>query len=287
MRIPRTRNRWLGLLCVTALVVCGCSGSRGPLGATGADQTHLEAIVASGTLRVGMSGDQPPLNFTSPAGEWLGIEVALLEILASNLDVELEIVKLPFHRLLGAVEAQEVDLAMSGITVTPKRNTRVSFVGPYFVSGKSVLTRQEVRREIPDPSDVNDPHFRLAALAGSTSEDFVRSALPKAQLVATETLGEAVQQVVSGAADALVADYETCTLAVLRNPDAELVVLGERMTVEPMGIAVRHDDVQLANLLEQYLAALRINGGLDRIYRFWLDDDSWLGQARRSQDGSI
>ena len=35
----------------------------------------------------------------------------------------------------------EVDIVMSNVTITPERNLRAAFVGPYFVSGKSLLTR--------------------------------------------------------------------------------------------------------------------------------------------------
>jgi ABC-type amino acid transport substrate-binding protein len=45
----------------------------------------------------------------------------------------------PFASLLPALQRGEVDLVISGVTITPERNARVAFAGPYFISGKSLL----------------------------------------------------------------------------------------------------------------------------------------------------
>lgn len=272
------------LAIAVGFLIVGCAGVTDGPGAGNDAQTHLAEIVETGSLRVGMSGEQAPLNLRTPEGEWLGIEVAIVRKLATTLGVELELVQLPFSRLLPAVEAGDIDMAMSGITITPKRNTSVTFVGPYFVSGKSILTRKQVLQANPNPAQVNSSGFRLAVLAGSTSEEFARTALPNAQIRATQTLAEAVQMVIGKQVDALMADYETCSLAQLRNPDAGLAVLEDRMTVEPIGIALRRGDTQLANLLQNYLGALRLEGELDRIYQLWLGNDAWLDGQTTARD---
>ena len=73
----------------------------------------LSRILASGTLRVGMSGGQPPLNFKSKSGALLGLEVDLANLLAGAMRVELEIVNRPFGELLGAMGEGAVDMVMS------------------------------------------------------------------------------------------------------------------------------------------------------------------------------
>jgi ABC-type amino acid transport substrate-binding protein len=63
----------------------------------------LNRVVKSGTLRVGMSANQPPLNVKSKSGQMIGLEVDLANGLAYALGLELEIVQTPFGQLLGAV----------------------------------------------------------------------------------------------------------------------------------------------------------------------------------------
>jgi polar amino acid transport system substrate-binding protein len=244
------------------------------------EPSGMARILERGALRIGMSGEQPPLNMTTRAGEVVGLEVALARVLASTFGVELQIVRKPFSELLPAVESEEIDLAMSGIGITPARSLRVAFVGPYFVSGKSLLSKSSEILNAEGPEALNQPNLRIVALAGSTSEDFVRRVLPKAVLVTTGGLDTAVQVVARDEADALLADLETCHFGALRNPDSGLEAREVAFTVEPIGIALAQDDPQLKNLLETYLKALERQGALDKARDYWFQNDEWLQSLR-------
>jgi len=249
-----------------------------PLLAVAADSPVLRQVVKSGVLRVGMSGDQPPLNMKSKGGDIIGMEVDLANLLASSMGVKLQIVEKPFAELLGALEAGQVDLVMSGMTITPERNLRVAFVGPYFLSGKSVLTKSQKLAAITDATPINDPSVRLAALSGSTSQKFVETITPKAKLVAVSDYTEGVKSVIDDKADALVADYPICVLSVLRHADAGLATLMTPLTIEPIGIALPANDPLLLNLVQNYVTALQLTPALEALRSKWFDDGSWLEQ---------
>ena len=119
------------------------------------DSPALARILSSGTLRVGMSGNQPPLNFKGKDGSMMGLEVDLAGTLAALMKVELEIVQKPFGELLGALQKGEMDLVMSGMTITAERNLKVAFVGPYYLSGKSILTRSTALAQADDAEDLD------------------------------------------------------------------------------------------------------------------------------------
>jgi polar amino acid transport system substrate-binding protein len=259
-----------------ALAIAGCASKKQPEEPRGA----LTRIVERGVIQVGMTGEQPPLTMLSKDGEFLGLDVALMRVLARNMGVEAKFVQLPFGQLLPALEAGQVDVVMSGMTITPARVARVAFVGPYFTSGKSILTRSEALATVAIAEELNRSDLRLAALEGSTSEDFVRATLPKATLVKTESLDEAVRKVIDGEVDALIADRETCSFAVLRNPDQGLIASEQSFTIEPMGIAVPLDQPRLANLIRVYLTALDERGAIEKARAFWFEDPSWVGSLR-------
>jgi len=67
---------------------------------------------------------------------------------------------------------------MSGMTMTPSRNLRVALVGPYLVSGKSILTTDAALAKIDEAENVDQSQVKMAALEGSTSEDFVKEVWP-------------------------------------------------------------------------------------------------------------
>ncbi len=265
-------RRWLLVFSILFIgVASGCA-------TTGSNT--LATVVETGKLRVGMSGEQPPLNMTTRSGEVIGLEPALARVLASNMGVEVELVTRPFPELLDALDDGEIDLVMSGMTITPRRNLRAAFVGPYFVSGKSVLTKSTKILSFQTPAQLNDPEFVFAALAGSTSEEFVKRLAPNATLKLSPSLDTAVRLVVDDEADALVADLETCLFAQLRFPNAGLTSLREPLTVEPIGIALRPDDPLFVNLLTNYLLALERTQVVERSLDFWLSNPEWLQRIK-------
>jgi polar amino acid transport system substrate-binding protein len=270
------------LVASLALVLAG--GCAGFGGGSDHDQkpaptTHLAKIIETGKLRVGMSGEQPPLNMTSKTGELVGLEVALARVLGAAIGVQVELVKIPFPKLLDALEADQIDLIMSGMTITAARNLRVVFVGPYFISGQSLLSKStELLAASVD--QLNRPDVRLAALTSSTSEAWAKRAVPRATLIPTQTLDAGIQLVISNQADALVADQEVCYFAMLRHKDVGLAVRAENFTVEPIGIALPPDDHQLTNLISNYLGALEMQGTLARARTYWFEDESWVGSIQ-------
>jgi len=242
------------------------------------DAPVLGRIVKSGELRVGMSGDQPPLNFKSKSGEMIGLEVDLARALADVMGVKLVIVQKPFDELLGAVKSGDVDLVMSGMTITPARNLQVPFVGPYYLSGKSILATSATLGKIKTLGDLDKSKMTLVALDGSTSQAFVEKFLPKAKLVTAKTYDDAVKLLLANKAQAFVADQEICVLTGLRNPKAGLGALTKPLTIEPIGIAVAPGDPLLVNFLENSFAALQAGGSLDGLRERWAHSGDWVNQ---------
>jgi len=236
----------------------------------------LNRVVKSGTLRVGMSGDQPPLNVKSKAGEMIGLEVDLAQGLAYALGLELELVERPFGDLLGALKKGKVDMVMSGVDITAERTKDFLFVGPYLLSGRSLVTTSKALAGAESVADLNRKGLIFAALKNSTSQAFVKKNMPKAKLVTVDAYKTGVAMVIDGTASAMVGDMPACALAVLRNPDADLVTLEEPLSVEPMGIAVSAKDARFYNLIENYIDAIEATGILSALREKWFEDPSWL-----------
>ena len=264
------------VLLVSLLGACQLLSTSG--GASAPGNARLDRILESGELRVGLSGNQPPLNMKNKSGEIIGLEVDLLDALALSMGLETRLVTMPFGDLLPALEKGEVDLVMSGMTITPERNARVAFVGPYVISGKSLLTKSKTIASVESAAALDVANRTYAALRGSTSEDFVKTNLPKAKLVPTQDYDSAVQMVIADEVDALVADYPICALSVLRHPEAGLSMLATPFTVEPLGIALPAGNPLFVNLLENYLTTLDGTGLLTQLKAKWFSDGTWVSE---------
>jgi polar amino acid transport system substrate-binding protein len=240
------------------------------------DGKILNQILKRGELRVGTSSSQPPFTMKSKEGQLMGYEIELAELLSDAMKLKLRFVQKPFSELFPALEKGEVDIIMSGMTITPERNIKFTFVGPYIVSGKSVLAKSKRISELDEMSEINRPTIKVAALKGSTSQTFVEKLAPKVELISTKDYEAAVKMVIADKADIMVADYPICVLSILRHPDAGLATLEAPLTIEPIGMALPPDAFQLHNLAANYLTALEISGVLESLEAKWFDDGSWL-----------
>lgn len=258
------------LLAACLLLATACStfmGSRSPV---------VDRIQKSGKIRVGMTGDYPPLNMLDREGRNFGLEPDLARALAQSLGVELVVVDKPFGELLGALRSGEVDAVMSGMTMTPERNLEVAFVGPYLVSGKAVLTKSSTLARARSMSDLDPSRLRMAVLSGSTSESFLKRAAPGATVTPTANYDEAIAMVIDGRVDALFADHPACMLAVLRHPEAGLSTVVAPLSFEPIGMALPGDDPLFVNVIQNYMTTLEGTGLLEQLRKRWFEDPSWL-----------
>ena len=275
--MPESRVRWLAAAICFALSACQSFVPAGSGGGSVA-KPRLQRILDAGELRVGVSADLPPLNMKDKHGEIIGLEIDLVEALAQAMGLGVRFIEMRFADLLPTLEKGEVDMVISGITITPERNARVAFAGPYFISGTSVLTKSESIANVEDADALDDPRRSYAALAGTTSERFVREVLSKSRLVTTQDYDTAVRMVIDDEVDALVADFQICTLSVWRHPEAGLSAMLTPFTIEPLGIALPANAPLLLNLVSNYLNTLENTGMLAQFKAKWLSDGSWLSE---------
>ena len=240
----------------------------------------LDRILAKKELVVGTAADMPPLNMTLKDGSIVGMEVDLATLMANGIGVKLTLKRMNFNDLLPALEAGQVDLILSGMTMTPLRNTKVAFAGPYFGSGKSILIKQENAAALRSIATMNSPDVTLAALKGSTSQLFVERLTPKAKLVPTDDYDQAISMVLDGKVQAMVADFPICNVSVFRYRDKGLTTLKSPLNYEPIGIAMLPTDPLLLNWAQNFVTTMLNSGELELLRQKWFEDASWMLQLK-------
>ncbi|MFC1823869.1 transporter substrate-binding domain-containing protein [Thermodesulfobacteriota bacterium] len=269
------KTKTLTILVLVLLFIPSCAN----LGGTPFNEPTgpvISRILKNGELVVGTTGSMPPLNMTNKKGEIIGMEADLAKMIANAMEVKLRLKAMPFSELLPSLERGEVDMILSSMTITPSRNLKVAFVGPYYITGKAFLTKMERIASAQRPSEINNPNITLVALKGSTSQSFVEEAVPRAQLITTQNYDEAVRMVIEDKVNAMVADYPICVVSVLRYPKAGMISVLTRMTFEPLGIALPANDPHLVNWTQNFLSVLQGTGKLEALTQRWFGNRSWL-----------
>jgi polar amino acid transport system substrate-binding protein len=238
----------------------------------------IDRIQAKKELVVGTAASMPPLNMTTKDGQIVGMEMDLAQYFANGMDVKLTLKPMYFNDLLPALKEGKVDMVLSAMTMTPGRNLTVAFVGPYFASGKSILTKTGNVESVDTLSKLNNPDRNLVALKGSTSQMFVEKLLPKAKLVLANDYDQAVAMVRDGKTQAMVADYPICLVSVHRYPDAGFATLSKPLFYEPIGVALPPNDPLLVNWVQNFLNTLEKTGELETLTDRWFKDTSWISR---------
>lgn len=260
------KSRVILLVLLLVLAVAGTSAA-GPV---------LDRIQKKGELVVGISGDQPPLNATSRDGKIIGLEVDIAARMAAEMGVKLRLEKMPFSGLLAALADGKVDMILSGMTMTPARNLKVAFAGPYYVTGKAFLTKTATIASLQKADGIDKPEYTLTALQGSTSQVYVEKELSRAKFIPAKNYDEALDLVLRDKAHALVADFHYCAVSAVRFQEKGLITVKAPFTFEPIGVAIPDGDPLMVNWVENFLSNLSGSGEMKKMADRWFRDGSWL-----------
>jgi polar amino acid transport system substrate-binding protein len=268
-------KKWVIVFASLLLFLTGCAQMNSNTANTAVSPV-IDRIQQAQALVVGMAGNMPPLNMTTKEGELIGYEVDLAKAMAKGMGVNAKLAVIPFAELLPALQSGKIDMILSNMTITPKRNLKVAFVGPYFTSGKAFLTKIKTLAMANKPQDLEVKNIKLVALKGSTSQAFVEEAMPDATLVTANGYDEAVKMVLEDKVQAMVADYPICVVSVFRYPNQGLLSVVTQLTYEPIGVGVPAGDPLLVNWVENFMGIAEKTGLLGKLREKWFQKTDWL-----------
>lgn len=236
----------------------------------------IDRIRTNKELVLGTPGDFPPFSVIADQGDLIGFDISLVRELAKSMGVNLRIVRIPFSELEANLKDGKVDIIMSGLSVTPRRNMEIAFVGPYGNSGQAFIGRKEVTDSIADPLDLNRANLKIGVLQNTTAEFTVKTLLPMTEIVFTQSLDQALIKLLNGEIDGLISDYPYCKVAEYRYKDEGLLVYDKILSFEQLGIGVAPDDPLFINLLTNYLNLLIGSGALKAMQEYWFKSSDWI-----------
>jgi polar amino acid transport system substrate-binding protein len=232
--------------------------------------TALEKIVKKGTLVLGTSGNMTPMTRSINNGkDAVGFDIDLAKTMADTMGVDLVVKVIPFDKLIHALKKGKVDIVISNMTITPKRNTKVAFVGPYLTSGKCLITKKPSLASAKK-EELNKANNKMVVIKGSTSEKFIHIGMPNVTAVAVTTQEEAVDMVRKSKVSAMLTELPICSAVISNNPNDNFVSVFSNLTYEPIGIAIAPENTHLINWTQNFLTRAEALGLLEVLGKKWL-----------------
>ena len=231
--------------------------------------SDLDEVVKTGKLRVAIDTTYPPMEFQSDDGKALGLDVDLARAIAKVLKVEAEFIIMPWDGILAGLQSNRYDIVMSSMNITDERKKQVNFV-PYIMMGQIFVIRKSAK---PLKSEKDLAGKVIAVQADTTSftavEGFQKSGIAIKEIKAFKGATEAFSALKSNQAEVIVID-EAVGLYYTGLDQKTFQVSGVAIKPEPIGIAVRKNDLKLFNALMSAVKEIKTNGTFTKTYKQWL-----------------
>ena len=144
----------------------------------------LPCIGVESRIRVGTTGDYPPLTlYDEKTHTFSGQDVDLLTKFAEQNNLKIDWVKTEWENLSTDFQAGQFDVAIGGISATPKRANSFLFTVPLQRFGKTALVRCNDKSKYVSFDDIDKPIVTVVENIGGTNEEFARKHLRFAKLI--------------------------------------------------------------------------------------------------------
>ncbi len=268
-----TRRRFMLAAAATAgaaaVGVTGIAPSRSIVAAAPAGGTSLlDTIQKRGTLIAGMTLQfKPQMYRDENTKEPKGYDVELLNLMASDLKVKLDIQDQDFPGLIPALLAGKVDLISVGLVGRPERAKTMWFSDPY-VPYQQVLIIQS-RSNVRDVAQFDRAGAKITALTGSTAADLAKRLFPKATVVELDQQ-PALLEVSSGRADGCIAEAYLAVPFVKQNPTAKILNPEKPFALEFGQYTVPRDELDWLLWVNAWLRYWKGKGVPQKLYETYI-----------------
>lgn len=247
------------------------------LPAADSSRPRLESIQTRGSLRVAYSPGRLPFAYRNSEGKVVGHDIDLVQKLASDIGVTLEVIRLGPDQVQAALKSGRIDIALGGIPITPDRATYISFSDSYFDLTLGFVLPDHRRDEFVSVESIR----RIKDLRILVSRDrhypkIVKRYFPDAKLEIIDT----ARGFFRGEYDDAVLMYsaEAGSAWTLIYPHYGVVIPKGISVKAPVAFALSPGTPSFLAYINTWLELSEKNGLLSRLYDYWI-----LGKEYRPQ----
>ena len=247
----------VGILLASVMSVglmAGCGASKGDTKADGGNKKYVIAC----------DSKFAPFSFEE-SGKYKGIDVELLDAIAKEEKFEYELKPMDFDGIIPGLTSNQLDGAISAMTITDDRKKVLDFSEGYFVSGLSVV----VNKDDTSINSVNDLNGKKVSIKKGTAgakyaeDNEKKSGLKLSYFDDSPSMFQAVE---NKNCDFLLEDYPVIAYKIKVDNGAKLKIVGDKLDTVDYGFAVKKgQNTDLLKKFNEGLKKLKENGKYDEI----------------------
>ena len=201
-----------GLAAIMVMGLVGCSSSKGSSSSASSDASSsaaktekLQQIKDAGVLKVGTSAEYSPYEFhkvVDGEDKIVGFDDFVVQEIAKDMGVKVEYEDMDFDGLLGALQADKVDIVLAGMTPDEKRKKSVDFSDIYYTNSNVCIVAKGKEDIIKKSEDLKD--LKVGVQKGTTQADYVTNTLGISDATQLKKIPDLMLELQNGKIDVIV-----------------------------------------------------------------------------------
>ena len=240
--------------------------------------SRLDLIRERGKLRVGYVKDRLPFAFRNEHGEVVGYDMELMHVLARDLGVELDVVKIKWDEAEQELSQGRIDILVGGITISTNRALKFNFSHSYRDETLGLIVPDHMRSAFAEMKKIESmEELTLGATSFRYQEASIHDAFANAKLVEVSTPRKFLRGEMPEV-DALIYTAETASAWTLIYPQWSVVVPKGLHKKSPMAFALPRNHPEWQNFVNTWLDYQLKSGLGEKAYKHWI-----LGEIKKEK----
>jgi len=221
------------------------------------------------TYIVGIDAEYPPFTYLDDNGNLTGFDVESILWIAEQQGFDVIIQPTDWNGIIPALNAGQIDMIYSGMSITPERAEQVTFSDPYWDVGCSIVVRTENSSVQVD--DFINGNLVIGVVRGSLGDDWLSKELGTASYEAMLQNGSiklfndgysSIIALENRFVDAVI--HESYEVSDYLEGTSTLCVI-ESFVTQQYAVAMRNDDTALHEIINDGIAELKSSGKWDEL----------------------
>jgi polar amino acid transport system substrate-binding protein len=265
-----------------ALSACGSSSLSGEPEGGGAPSVSVsenvdlasklpESIKSAGVIKIGVDATYAPNEFLAGDGKTVqGMDVDVFNQVAAKFGVKTEWNPADFGSIINGVNGNKYDMGISSFTINDERMKQVNMVS-YFKAGSQWATATGNPKGV-DPDNACGKNIAVQSNTTQELDDLPvrqkKCGSNKINVLSLKDQSQATAAVVSGKADAMLADSPVVAYAV-KQSGGKLEALGDIYEAAPYGYVLPKDETEFAEAIVEALKEIEKDGAYKAALEKW------------------
>lgn len=259
----------LTLAAMMTMSLVGCSSS-GDNGESGEAADKLQQIKDSGVLKVGTSAEYSPYEFhkvVDGEDKIVGFDDFIVQEIAKDMGVKVEYTDMDFDGLLGALQADKVDIVLAGMTPNEERKKSVDFSEIYYTNSNVCIVAKGKEDSIKSSDDLKK--LKVGVQKGTTQADYVTGDLGITNATQLKKIPDLMLELQNGKIDVIVTGKAVAQINVKNYKNVAIgnTTVGDEVA-ETAAAAIKKSDDKVDNTaflksVNDTIATLEKEGKID------------------------